>query len=261
MDGGTSTAPRAKKSRKTLVVGVVCAVLLLAVVGAGAYYLLVFRDHTVLSADNATAEDLSDEDGDGLSLAQEVLYKTDPQNPDSDGDGYSDGDEVNSGHNPLGEGELAPQEDTKETVYNGTPLERVFDGKGSYVCNLVLDDPKLTVYATIKVKDGDRLRQELTPHFSNASQGAVDNVVLIRNANVVFMGNGTNEKGWAKLDYDPDRNIASAPGVSITGGFFVNQKEIEKAKPKRVDCAPANIDDSEFIVLPQYILSDDKVGQ
>jgi hypothetical protein len=32
---------------------------------------------------------------------EENLYKTDPLNPDTDGDGYLDGEEINSGHNPL----------------------------------------------------------------------------------------------------------------------------------------------------------------
>ncbi|MFH1482518.1 MAG: hypothetical protein ABIE46_03290, partial [Patescibacteria group bacterium] len=33
-------------------------------------------------------------------------YKTDPKNPDTDGDGYKDGDEVKNGFNPNGSGKL-----------------------------------------------------------------------------------------------------------------------------------------------------------
>lgn len=45
---------------------------------------------------------VNDPDHDGLDTTQEiVLYQTDPRNKDTDGDGYLDGEEVNSGHDPL----------------------------------------------------------------------------------------------------------------------------------------------------------------
>lgn len=48
-----------------------------------------------------------DSDSDGLSDWEEkVVYKTDPYNPDTDGDGVSDGDEVRAGRNPLGSGKI-----------------------------------------------------------------------------------------------------------------------------------------------------------
>ena len=43
-----------------------------------------------------------DMDNDGLTAPEELKYGTDPLNPDTDGDGYNDGDEVKSGHNPNG---------------------------------------------------------------------------------------------------------------------------------------------------------------
>ncbi len=47
----------------------------------------------------------ADTDGDGLTDRQEVeTYKTDPLKADTDGDNYSDGSEVQSGYNPLGSG-------------------------------------------------------------------------------------------------------------------------------------------------------------
>lgn len=49
------------------------------------------------------AEDVSrNSDADGLSdFDERAIYKTDPHNADSDGDGYSDGSEILSGFNPL----------------------------------------------------------------------------------------------------------------------------------------------------------------
>ncbi|HEX9664779.1 MAG TPA: hypothetical protein VGA49_03050 [Patescibacteria group bacterium] len=43
-----------------------------------------------------------DTDGDGLTDFEEVrVYKTDPLNPDTDGDGFLDGDEVQAGFDPT----------------------------------------------------------------------------------------------------------------------------------------------------------------
>lgn len=48
-----------------------------------------------------------DDDGDGVSNNDEsFLYKTNPNNHDSDGDGYSDGTEILNGYNPNGSGKL-----------------------------------------------------------------------------------------------------------------------------------------------------------
>jgi len=47
---------------------------------------------------------VKDSDNDGLKDWEENLYKTDPLNSDTDADGYLDGEEINSGHNPLVKG-------------------------------------------------------------------------------------------------------------------------------------------------------------
>jgi len=47
-----------------------------------------------------------DSDLDGLTDRKERLYGLDPFNPDTDGDGFSDGDEFSKGYNPNGEGKL-----------------------------------------------------------------------------------------------------------------------------------------------------------
>ena len=54
----------------------------------------------------SAAQMTADTDGDGLNLAQELMYGTDPNKADTDGDGYSDGVEVKGGYNPLGAGKL-----------------------------------------------------------------------------------------------------------------------------------------------------------
>jgi len=55
---------------------------------------------------NSADDILDDQDGDGLNLKQEYQNLTDPFNADTDKDGYSDGEEVRNGYNPLGGGKL-----------------------------------------------------------------------------------------------------------------------------------------------------------
>lgn len=43
----------------------------------------------------------NDYDADGLTDRMELNFKTNLANPDTDGDGYSDGDEISSGYDPL----------------------------------------------------------------------------------------------------------------------------------------------------------------
>ena len=49
---------------------------------------------------------VDDPDFDDLDSGQEALYGTDPYKADTDGDGYSDSQEISSGYNPLGAGKL-----------------------------------------------------------------------------------------------------------------------------------------------------------
>jgi len=53
------------------------------------------------------SSDMPDFDKDGLPDEIEKLYGTDPHNPDSDGDGYKDGEEIKNGYNPVGPGKLS----------------------------------------------------------------------------------------------------------------------------------------------------------
>lgn len=57
-------------------------------------------------ASSGREEISQDPDNDGLDNTLEFFYGTDPYNPDTDGDGVSDGDEVLSGRNPKGTGSL-----------------------------------------------------------------------------------------------------------------------------------------------------------
>ena len=50
--------------------------------------------------------DKIDSDNDGLVDYKEFQFHANALNPDTDGDGYKDGDEVKNGYNPKGQGKL-----------------------------------------------------------------------------------------------------------------------------------------------------------
>ncbi len=74
------------------------------------------------AADNGQLSALlssNDADRDGLSDSEESVWNADFQNPDTDGDGYLDGEEVASGHNPT-----VPGPDDYIDGFNGENLSK-----------------------------------------------------------------------------------------------------------------------------------------
>lgn len=69
----------------------------------------------LLNSKLALAAEPLDSDKDGLVDAQELQFKTDPNNPDTDGDGFVDGLEIARGFDPLSK---EPKQLTKNILVN-----------------------------------------------------------------------------------------------------------------------------------------------
>jgi len=64
-------------------------------------------NYSPLDKDDPRISKTADTDNDKLNnYAEVMIYHTDPENRDSDFDGFNDGDEVRAGYNPLGGGKL-----------------------------------------------------------------------------------------------------------------------------------------------------------
>lgn len=105
---------------------VIFIVLILGIVGGTVVLVLQrFRDNSTLSPSTTTpgalqpaapgnqpiANPTSDDDSDGLTNAEEVVWGANPAGRDTDGDGTPDGDEVTAGRNPTvaGPNDLLPE--------------------------------------------------------------------------------------------------------------------------------------------------------
>ena len=78
-------------------------ILVIIVIAGGLILLLNSKKEKEVKSpiSELSEENYKDSDNDGLRDWEEELYRTNPFNPDTDGDGYSDGQEVDLGRNPL----------------------------------------------------------------------------------------------------------------------------------------------------------------
>lgn len=88
----------------------------------------IFMGRPLPSSDSPSGHGI-DVDNDGLLMQQEIMLGTDPNNPDTDGDGFLDGEEVNNGYNPLGDGEIPIPDFEGEYLYSQEDL-CLFSGGG-----------------------------------------------------------------------------------------------------------------------------------
>ncbi len=73
----------------------------IALIIGGGIFVWQYSDQESLFGRKSVEKNFKDSDNDGLRDWEEELYRSDPNNPDTDGDGYLDGEEVDSGHNPI----------------------------------------------------------------------------------------------------------------------------------------------------------------
>lgn len=140
--------PSPPRRGRRLIILLFGGVLLLLLLGGVAWFVLtLFRNSgggEAVATPTPTAEasqpvlganpTVEDEDGDGLTAAEERFYGTDVAKADTDEDRYTDGQEVRAGYDPLGPGKLDSDNDgfpdPDERSFGSDPFNPDTDGDG-----------------------------------------------------------------------------------------------------------------------------------
>lgn len=156
-----------------------------------------------------------DTDGDGLTDGAEVhTYGSNPLNTDTDGDGLSDGDEVNTyGTNPLvvdtdGDGES----DFFEVMQGSNPLD---PSSNSTADGLVVIDGHLD----LAYFDGSVAIQTVNSSWPTDNEGELDAAyATVQNGNLCLFFAGNIDKAYNKLNIFIDTSDAITTNVLKTVG-------------------------------------------
>ena len=174
----------------------------------------------------------ADPDHDGLTNDQEKQLGTDPKNPDSDGDGLSDGEEANVYHtNPLmkdsdGDG-LSDYDEVKK--YNTDPNKKDTDGDGLSDGDEVLKnhtDPLKADTDGDGLSDGDEVQKNHTDPLKadTDGDGLSDGDEVLKNhtdpLNADTDGDGLSD-GDEVMKYHTDPLKADTDGGSVNDGIEI----------------------------------------
>jgi len=189
---------------------IVVILILLIGVCIGGYLVLQSRFSKAdsleqLALDLNKRDIINDYDHDGLADWEEELYGTDPNNPDTDGDGYLDGEEVASGYNPA---KKAPndkfpiEENQKETVQRDRPEPGNLTQMLIY---LLSDQLKNSQPFPIGIQNAEQIQQILEETTDNNVADALQKT----SANFLSEFIPPFEKEKSKLKITPGNNLIS----------------------------------------------------
>jgi hypothetical protein len=150
-----------------------------------------------------------DTDEDGLPDDAEKRLGTDPENPDSDGDGYMDADEIRNGYNPLGSGRLgdagAPSDvaPIDAAMLSGVPIEQPrFTGDISE--DLIVDEVVSGDEETDTEEDGADAASDTLRFTGKALPGEVVTLFVYSYLPMVLTTTADESGNW---EYDLDSGL------------------------------------------------------
>ncbi len=186
----------------------------------------------------------TDSDDDGLPDALEGALGTDKNNPDTDGDGYNDKDEIINGYNPLGEGTINTDAAKTETLagkiliqtekngeawyVNPDNLERYYLGRPADAFNLMrslglgitnTDLAKIETYRVNQTYQGENIVAKYTTPVTNNSNTSAS-VRQYTDPSSAFKVD--YPAGWYIKKYDESPNLTMITNAKVD---FINEKK------------------------------------
>jgi len=133
--------------------------------------------------DSATKKP-DDADGDGLYDWEEILWQTEVANPDTDGDGTNDGDEVKQNRNPLLAGPNDILYDNSGLVLPGSSDEEMFDVKKDFYTDFLKqrgeEVKEATLQSLLKDFNGEEFVNEKKYSLSNLKTSSQNDEEFLR---------------------------------------------------------------------------------
>ncbi len=115
-----------------------------------------------------------DSDNDGLKDWEEALWKTDPLNPDTDGDKTPDGEEIAQNRNPLVKG---PNDSMLETMFQGDSEGKNSDSQTSDTFTETIGQGFFANYLITKQANGGQINAKDANDIANSALSAMDQYV------------------------------------------------------------------------------------
>ncbi len=153
--------PQRLLKKTNLIVGIL---ILLAGISIGGYLVLESRSSQAnflkqISQGINSQKIADDLDNDGLAAWEEEIYRTDPNNPDTDGDGYLDGEEVAAGYDPT---KPAPDDRLNNDNDSTQPVRPAPGNLTQLLTYILANQIKFDPVLLSNVQDANSLEQVLT---------------------------------------------------------------------------------------------------
>ena len=195
---------------------------------------------------------VADTDGDGLTDGEEInIYNTDPLDSDSDDDGLTDGEEVNTYHTDPNDTDSDDDELTDEeevNTYHTNPNNPDTDD------DELTDEEELNSYNTnplVSDTDDDGLSDSIEVSRSILTQEVKVNENTIGNQKRPYLtANGNNYFViWEDWNIDATQFAVSGQLINENGSFTGTSTEISSASSIKTQYLAAASDDTNYLVL------------